>query len=133
VTPGDAASPREVVARANHTFEHPLEISDDMTPVQRAFAGLMDRVTADLQRLDLDSDDCVLDRFAALRIDELPAEIELPAEFLATRADFLKPLSANNLSYERASKNARRIVMVRAVVEAVRTPDYPATKHRPTQ
>jgi len=117
----------DVAARAQASFDPPLEIREDMMAVRQAFAALMDRVTADIQALGLDSDDCVMERSATVRIAGSTRDDSIPAEFLASRGTFLKPLLDNSLRCITPANDSRVVFLVTACVEAFRAPDYPQT------
>ncbi len=112
---------RELIVRVEEHLESPLVVGEDMRDLQRAFAALMDRVWTAVQMAGLDGDDCVLERFATVKIADTGEIAEFEVGSLADPATFRKSLLRNGLRHIFDGN----IVLTGLAIEAIRAPDYP--------
>lgn len=76
----------------------------DLRRLQLAFSDLFDRASEAIQRLGLDQDDIVLDRFLICRTPEGPHDI--PAEWISDKARLIQSVQAHLRSFAKGSPQA---------------------------
>ncbi len=112
----------QTVATIEHAIEPPIDLSGDISALKRHMSDAMDRMNVALYDLQLDTDDCVVERFLGGRVDGASDVVWSPCISL-TDAELICQSLLRSAGLETGTSLSVTLSAIR--LEADRVPDYP--------